>query len=283
MTYEKIEVQPLAGALGAEIAGVDLSADLGNQTFDEIHTAFLEHQVIVFREQKLTPEQQLAFGRRFGPPNIYPFVDGLPETPEIIEILKSEQDKKNFGGAWHSDTTYLGRPPLGTMLYAKETPTVGGDTQFANTYLAYEVLSDGMKAVLEGLVGINSAALKGAGGRAKTSGGNPDMKAANLEQSDELQASHPIVRTHPETGRKSLYLNRAHTVCFEGMAEEESRPLIDYLCHHITRPEFTCRVRWAVDTLTFWDNRCVQHYAINDYPGQRRRMHRLTIEGDRPS
>ena len=282
MTHHRIEVTRIAGALGAEIAGVDLSAPLDNSTAEEIHRAFLAHHVIVFRDQTLTPAQQVAFGRHFGTPNEYPFVEGLAEAPEVIEILKAEGDTRNFGGLWHSDTSYLPRPPLGTLLYAREVPTVGGDTLFANARLAYENLSAGMQALLAGLRGVNSAALRYAGGRRDAAAGNSEMKAKGVERADELEAIHPVIRTHPETGQKSLYLNGAHTLRFEGMTEGESKPLIDYLCAHIARPEFTCRVRWAADTLVVWDNRSTHHYALNDYHGHRRRMHRLTIEGDVP-
>ncbi len=282
MQYRSIEVEPLAGALGAEIAGVDISRPLANRAAAEIHRAFLDHHVIVFRDQRLTPPQQLAFGRHFGTPNEYPFVEGLAEAPEVIEILKVETDAKNFGGLWHSDTSYLERPPLATLLYAREVPPAGGDTLFANTRLAYGRLSEGMKAMLAGLQGVNSAALRHAGGRQDTAKGNTRMKAKNVERADDLEAVHPIVRTHPETGDKSLYLNTAHTVRFADMTEAESTPLIDYLTDHIRRPEFTCRVRWEVDTLVVWDNRSTHHYAVNDYQGHRRRMHRVTIEGDVP-
>jgi len=283
MGYQTLDVQPLAGALGAEIAGVDLSKELSNQVYDEIHQAFLEYQAIFFRDQTLTPQQQIAFGRHFGPPHDYPFVEGLPDAPEVFEILKTETDERNFGGAWHSDTTYTARPPLGTILYAHEVPEAGGDTMFANTYLAYESLSDGLKRTLDGLRGINSAALAGGGGRANLIKANTAMKGQNMADADALEAVHPVVRTHPETGRKALYINRPHTVRFEGWTEAESRPLIDFLCQHAVRPEFTCRFRWRPGSLAFWDNRCTQHFAIDDYAGQRRRMHRLTIEGEVPA
>ena len=282
MDYQRIEVKRIAGALGAEIGGVDLAEPLDNRAAAEVHQAFLDHHIIVFRDQKLTPPEQVAFGRHFGTPNEYPFVEGLQEAPEVIEILKVESDTKNFGGVWHSDTSYLPRPPLGTLLYAREVPAAGGDTLFANTRLAYETLSDGMKAMLAGLEGVNSAALRYSGGRRDAAKGNTQMLAKGVERADELEAVHPVIRTHSETGRKSLYLNTAHTVRFEGMTEAESKPLIDYLVAHIQRPEFTCRVRWAVDTLVVWDNRATHHYALNDYHGHRRRMHRLTIEGDEP-
>ncbi len=282
MAGQTIEVKPISGALGAEIAGVDLSAEIDAARFAEIRQALLDHLVIFFRDQTLTPDQQVAVGRRFGPPNRYPFVTGLKETPEIIEILKTEADETNFGGVWHSDTTYLERPPGATMLYAHDVPPAGGDTLFANACKAYDSLSDGMKALLDGLVAVNSAAMRRAGGRTALAAGNPAMKITNVAQADRFEAAHPVVRTHPETGAKALYLNLAHTERFKDMSQAESRPLIEYLSGHIVRPEFTCRFRWRAGSLALWDNRCAQHYAINDYPGQRRRMHRLTIEGERP-
>ena len=282
MADQTIEVRPISGSLGAVIAGVDLSRELDAAGFARIHQALLDHLAIFFTDQVLTPDQQVAFGRRFGPLNRYPFVTGLEETPEIIEILKTEADTANFGGVWHSDTSYLDRPPLATMLYAREVPPAGGDTLFANATMAYDSLSDGMKAMLDGLVAVNSAAMRRVGGRANLVADNPDMKVANVAAADRFEAEHPVVRTHPETGRKALYINTQHTVRFKDMSEAESWPLIKFLSDQIVRPEFTCRFRWRTGALALWDNRCVQHYAINDYPGRRRRMHRLTIEGDRP-
>ena len=282
MAEQTIDVRPVAGSLGAEIFGADLADNLTNQVYGEIHQAFLDYQVLFIRDQKLPPPQQAAFARRFGPLNDYPFVEGLKEAPEIIEIIKEPHETKNFGGVWHSDTTYLEEPPLGTALYALEVPSAGGDTMFANMYEAYETLSDGMKNMLDPLVGVSSAALRRTGGRAAGMDYKSSMTATNLDKADEIMAEHPVVRTHPETGRKALYVNSAHTVRFVGMTEAESKPLIDFLITHAVRPEFTCRFRWDVGTLAIWDNRCVQHFAINDYHGERRRVHRATITGDRP-
>ncbi|MBT4690103.1 MAG: taurine dioxygenase [Rhodospirillaceae bacterium] len=281
MAYQTLDVEPLAGAMGAVIHGVDLSGEVSNQAFDEIHQAFLDHKAIFFHDQNLDPHQQIAFGRRFGPMGAYPFMEGLPEAPETFEILKTEDDKQNFGGAWHSDMSFTTIPPLGTMLYSLEMPEAGGDTLFANTALAYDALSDGMKDMLDGLIGIYSAALKSSGGRAKRFEVNKSMNAKNMDQVD-MEAEHPIVRTHPETGKKALYLGKGHTVRFKDMTEAESRPLINFLSEHCVRPEFTCRFAWGVGSLALWDNRCTLHFAVDDYPGQRRRMRRLTIEGDKP-
>jgi len=282
MTEQIINVRPVAGSLGAEVFGADLAGNLTNEVYDTIHQAFLDYQVLFIRDQKLTPPQQAAFARRFGPLNDYPFVQGLEEAPEIIEIIKEPHETKNFGGVWHSDTTYLEVPPMGTSLYALEVPSAGGDTMFANMYQAYETLSDGLKKMIDPLTGVSSAALRRTGGRAAGMDYKSSMMATNLDKANEITAEHPVVRTHPETGRKALYVNSAHTVRFVGMTEEESKPLIDFLITHAVRPEFTCRFHWETETLAIWDNRCVQHFAINDYHGERRRVHRATITGDRP-
>jgi taurine dioxygenase len=268
-----MEVRPLSGALGAEIVGVDLS---GNFSEKEIRKAFLEHQVIFFRDQKLDPAQLLAFARAMGRPVEYPFVKGLPGFAEVIEVKKLEHERHNFGGIWHSDTAYLETPPMGSMLIAREVPPYGGDTEFASQYLAYEALSDGMRRLLSNLKAVNSSA------KADVSRTREDRIKEQGGESKELVGLHPVVRTHPETGRKALYVNVAHTVRFDGMTEEESAPLLQYLFRHQVKPEFTCRFRWGVGSLAFWDNRCTQHNPINDYHGYRRIMHRVTLAGDRP-
>jgi taurine dioxygenase len=267
----------VAGALGAEISGVDLSRPLSEATVAALRRAWLEHLVIFFRDQDLTPAQFLGFARRFGDPIEYPFVKGLDEYPEIIPVLKREHEQVNFGGVWHSDTAYLDIPPMASMLVAREVPPVGGDTLFANMYLAYETLSDGMKRMLEGLVAVNSSA------KADASRTREDrMKDSARAVTRDYAATHPVVRRHPETGRRALYVNVAHTVRFDGMTDEESAPLLDYLFRHQIRPEFTCRFRWRPGSVAFWDNRCAQHNAINDYHGHRRLLHRITLAGDTP-
>jgi taurine dioxygenase len=272
-------IEPLAGALGAEIRGVDLRRD---PPWKAIHEAFLEHSVLVFRDQELEPADLMKVGAHWGEPCHYPFVTGLPGFPFIFEVVKEENETVNFGGNWHSDTTYLAQPPLATLLYALETPQQGGDTLFANTQKAYEGLSEGMRALVDRLVGVNSASLKVTGGRRRMHSTIGGMKVHDMEKADELEAEHPVVRTHPDTGRKALYLSRSHTICFRDMSEAESRPLIEFLQAHQIRPEFTCRVRWSPGTLTVWDNRCTQHCAVNDYHGQRRRMRRLTVGAQTP-
>jgi alpha-ketoglutarate-dependent taurine dioxygenase len=273
----RLTVKRIAGALGAEIGGVDLR-ELTDDEVRAMRAAWLEHLVLFFRDQPLAPEQYMAFARKIGRPIEYPFVKGIPGFPEIIEVKKLEHEKVNFGGVWHSDTAYLEEPPMASMLLAREVPPRGGDTLFANMYLAYETLSDGMRRLLEPLYAVNSSAkadvTRTREDRLKTDGRDTVGK--------ELVAEHPVVRTHPETGRKALYVNFAHTARFRGMTEKESAPLLEYLFQHQVRPEFTCRFSWQVGSAALWDNRCAQHNPVNDYHGYRRLMHRVTLAGDRP-
>src|SRR3954447_25634059 len=272
-----MEIRRIAGALGAEIHGVNLAA-APDDAIAFIRKAWLEHLVVFFRDQDLTPAQFMAFAKRIGRPIEYPFVKGIPGFAEIIEVKKLEHEKVNFGGVWHSDTAYLEEPPMASMLLAREIPPYGGDTLFANMYAAYEALSDGMKRMLEPLYAVNSSAkadvTRTREDRLKTDGSDKAGK--------ELAAEHPVVRTHPETGRKALYVNFAHSVRFRGMTEQESAPLLNFLFQHQVRPEFTCRFTWQVGSLALWDNRCAQHNPVNDYHGYKRLMHRITLEGDRP-
>ncbi len=274
--YRHIKVRPIAGALGAEIEGVNIARPLGAEVVAEIREAFLDHLVVFLRNQKLTPHEQLAFAQQFGKPVEYPQLKGLPECPLITPVIKLAHERVNFGGIWHSDTTYMERPPMASMLYAIEIPPYGGDTLFANQCLAYETLSDRYRKMLDGLVGVNSS-LKADASRTR----EDRLRAAGAEH-QALIAEHPVIRTHPETGRKALYVNVGHTTHFKGLTEEESRPLLDYLFGHQVRPEFTCRFHWEPGSLAFWDNRCTQHNPVNDYHGFRRVMHRVTLAGDTP-
>jgi taurine dioxygenase len=278
MRANLIEVRPIAGAIGAEVRGVDLCAELSAATIADIRRAWLEHCVLFFRAQPLTPAQFLGFAKRFGEIVEYPFIRGIEGFPDIIPVVKLEHEKSNFGGVWHSDTSYLPQPPMGTLLIAREVPPKGGDTMFANTYLAYEALSDGMKRLLEGLIAVNSS-LKADASRTREDRVK-DMRRQDARK--EYVAEHPLVRTHPETGRKALYVNGAHTLHFKDMREAESAPLLDYLCQQQTRPEFTCRFHWQVGSIALWDNPCTQHNPINDYHGYRRAMQRITLAGDTP-
>ena len=277
-----ISIKPIAGALGAEVAGVDLSRPLSDGAIGEIRAALLENLVIFFHDQHLTPEQHLAFGRRFGALQIHEFVEAMEGYPEILEVRKEAEEKRNFGGGWHTDVSYLERPSLGSVLYALDVPDHGGDTMFANQYLAYEALSDGMKRMLEGMTAIHSARRPYGPNAARAHDYGPSSMHFIFSEAAHAEIEHPVVRTHRETGKKALYVNRTFTLRFKDMTEEESAPLLHYLCDHAVRPEFTCRFRWQPNSIAFWDNRCVQHNAINDYHGQRRILHRVTIEGERP-
>lgn len=271
-----ITVKPIAGALGAEVEGVDLSRPLDPAVVTELRQAWLQHLVIFFRDQPLTSEQYLAFAQHFGAPADYPMLKGIAGFPKIIEVKKLEHERVNFGGLWHSDTTYLDTPPMASMLLARETPPHGGDTLFANMYLAWDALSDAMRRMLRELKAVNSSA------KADASKTREDRVRADGKPAPEFSAEHPVARTHPETGRVALYVNPGHTVRFSGMTEEESRPLLDYLFQHQVRPEFTCRFAWRPGSIALWDNRCTQHNPVNDYHGYRRVMHRITLAGDRP-
>jgi taurine dioxygenase len=287
-SYRKIEVKPLAGALGAEIRGVDLKR-LDDATFAEVRSAWLEHLVVFFRDQNIEPEEQIAFAKRFGAIHHHPFMKGMEEHPEILEIVKEEGDTRAFGEVWHTDQMFNPKPAKATILYAKETPNVGGDTMFANMYLAYEALSEPMQALLAGVRTWNVGDRKklsqaGAMGPARQGSysGNAAMAAKVRDPGDlQTEAAHPLVRTHPETGRKTLYIGN-HTQTLEGFKHSEARPIIDFLMAHAVQPELTCRFRWEVGSMAIWDNRCTQHRALNDYHGKRRRMHRITIAGDAP-
>ena len=273
-----MNIRPIAGALGAVISGVDLSLGLSTALAADIRQVFLQHKVIFLRQQKLTPQQFLDFAKAMGEPIEYPFVKGLEGFPHIIEVKKLEHEKANFGGIWHSDTTYLEAPPMGSMLLSLEVPPYGGDTMFANQCLAYEALSATMKKLLDGLVGISSSAKadvsKTREDRIKSDGKDAAPKS--------YLAEHPVVRTHPETGQKALFVNVAHTAGIQGMSDEESAPLLQFLFQHQIKPEFTCRFAWEPNAIAFWDNRCAQHNPVNDYHGFRRVMHRITLQGDRP-
>jgi len=271
-------IRQIAGALGAELHGVDLTQPLSADVQHEIRAALLQHQVIFFRDQDLAPEQFMRFAQTLGQPVEYPFVKGLDGFPCVIEVKKLEHEKVNFGGIWHSDTTYLEQPPMGSMLLAKEIPPYGGDTLFANQYMAWDTLSDTMKSLLDGLVGISSSA------KADVSKTREDrIKSDGKDNAPQnYLAHHPLVRTHPETGRKALYVNIAHTSGIVGMTDAESAPILNFLFQHQVKPEFTCRFVWQPHSLAIWDNRCTQHNPVNDYHGFRRVMHRITLAGDTP-
>ena len=283
--YRHIEVGPLSGALGAEIGGVDLSA-LEPHGFEEIHQALLDHQVLVFRDQRLSPDAQASFAERFGPLMRYKFADHLPDNPFVTEIRSEPEDIFNFGGGWHSDSMNFERPPMLTLLYCVESPAVGGDTSFASLYLAWQSLSPGMQRLIRDMHQITATSLSYG---SSTAVGTDEFKQQvstptkmRPDEEDE-EFEHPVVRTHPDTGRLALYLSSAYSARFVSMTRSESLPLMRHLWNRATQPEFTCRVGWKPGTLTMWDNRCCAHYAHNDYPGLRRVMHRVIVQGQRPS
>jgi taurine dioxygenase len=278
--HSRITVTPYSASLGAVIGGVDLGRELDDETTAEIRQALLDHLVIFFRGQEITPEQHLAFARRFGTLNQHDQVKGMEGWPDIIEVRKEPGDERNFGGAWHGDVTYLPEPPLGSILYAREVPEIGGDTLWANCYLAFEQLSPGMRAMIEPLTVMHTPAK--IYGLASKDWSKDSSIHSEPNLSAHYETEHPLVRTHPETGRKALYVSGAYTPRFKDMTEEESTPLIDFLMWQCTREPFTCRWRWEKGDIAFWDNRCTLHYALNDYSGHRRVMHRVTINGDRP-
>ena len=271
-------VKKVSGPIGAIIQGVQLDEKLDENTFSDIYSAFLKYQVIFFRNQNFIPESLISFAKNIGRPISYPFVKGLDSFPEITPILKKETDVNNFGGIWHSDTTYQNEPPKGTMLYAIEVPEFGGDTEFSNQYLAYERLSNEMKIFLEKKKAFN---ISGKSEVTKTRSDVLKHSSLNLKN-NKLEAIHPVVRTHPETKKKSLYINQAHTTHFVGMSEEDSMPVLKYLFKHQINSEFTCRFKWKKGSVAIWDNRCTLHNPINDYHGYRRLMHRITFQGDKP-
>ena len=274
-----MKVTALAPAMGAEITGLDLAkGDFKSGLIDDIRAVWLKYHLLVVRDQNLSPQRQLELARTIGEPDIYPFLEGLDGFPEITSVLKREDETVNFGGVWHTDTIYQDKPPMATMLQAVELPPIGGDTLFANQHLAWDRLSDGLKQTLSCLRVICTA------GKAKVAASRTARIAekGKVVNADAMQASHPVVRTHPETGRKSLYASPGHVIRFDGWTEEESAGLLAYLFQHQILPEFQCRLGWRVGDIAIWDNRCTLHYPLNDYHGHRRLLHRITLKGDRP-
>ncbi len=276
-TYSEIEVRRISTAVGAEIGGIDLSRELSETAMREIDDAYRRYSVIFFRDQALTPEQHIAFAERWGSININRFFKPLDGYPMVAQVIKEPDQKDNIGGDWHTDHSYDQVPAMGSILYALEVPEVGGDTLFSSMYLAYESLSDGMKAMLQGLKAWHSSRHV-FGASIADDEYTKDGRIGNADNATQ-DALHPVVITHPLTGRKALYVNKDFTVRFDGWTVEESKPLLEYLYAHGTRPEFTCRFQWRPGSVAFWDNRATWHYAMNDYHGHRRIMHRITLEG----
>jgi taurine dioxygenase len=278
--YTTFDLHPMTMTLGAEIHGVDLGLEIAEDQFNEIRRAFTEFSVIFFRDQHLTPDQHIAFASRWGEINVNRFFKAIDSHPVIAEVRKEPDQETNIGGSWHTDHSYDQVPAAGSILYARQVPEIGGDTQFASMYAAYDGLSDGLKRMLEPLRATHSS--RHAFGRTAyriqqysddvgDRLGNPDAATQD--------ADHPVVIQHPLSGRKALYVNPGFTIRFSGWSDEESRPLLEYLYRQATKPEYTCRFHWQKNSLALWDNRATWHQALNDYPGQRRLMHRITIEG----
>jgi len=280
----QLSITPVTPELGADIHGVDLRT-AGPDTIAAIQAAFAERSLLFIRDQHLSLDDLPAVTAKFGAVLRVPYVEGVASHPDVIAVLKEAEEKKisTFGGTWHSDFSFLAEPPAATLLYAVELPPVGGDTIWASQYLAYEALSDGMKALLDPLRAVHTGWPHG------TSGPSPDVpvsKSVRMVRNDpsaDREVLHPVVRVHPVTGRKALFVNPVYTQRFEGMTVAESKPLLDYLHQHSTRAEFCCRLRWSPRTLTMWDNRCLMHLAVNDYDGHRRLLYRTTTAGEMPA
>ena len=280
MQYQRITVHPISGALGAEIHGVDLAQRLDEEQFAEIRQAFHDFGVIFFRDQTLTPEQHIAFAERWGAININRFFTAIDGYPMIAQVLKEPEQKKNIGGGWHTDHSYDLAPALGSILYAHEVPPSGGDTMFANMSLAYETLSAGLQGTLERLHALHSSRHVFGAQAARYQDQDNDItgRIGNPKLATQ-DAIHPVIIRHPDTGRKVLYVNPGFTLRFDGWTDEESAPLLQYVYKHAVRPEHTCRFQWRKGSMALWDNRATWHYALNDYHGHRRLMHRITVEG----
>lgn len=277
MNYSLIDVRPKSGFVGAEIFGVDLNKEISKEQFLEIRRAFGEFGVIFFRDQYLTPDEEIEFAEKWGIININRFFTNVDGYPKIAMVLKEANQKQNIGGAWHTDHTYDTEPAMGSILFAHEVPKKGGDTMFASMYSAYENLSEGLKKTLDGMQARHSS--RHVFGKARASRNDDTVGRIRNSETANQDALHPVIIKHPETGRKALYVNPTFTLGFDGWTDVESKPLLEYLYEHATKPEFTCRFKWEKGSIAFWDNRSTWHLAINDYHGERRLMHRITIEG----
>ncbi|MEC8695987.1 MAG: TauD/TfdA family dioxygenase [Pseudomonadota bacterium] len=285
MSYVHIEVDTHIGPVGAVVSGVDLSEQLNAEVVAEIHAAWLQHHVLFFRDQTLSPSAQARFASYFGELDQYPFMQPVDESAYVIPIIKEADATMNFGGDWHTDTSYKLRPPKATLLYAVEVPEQGGDTLFADATAAYQALSPAMRESLERWQGIYSPKLvHGQGGGYKSVAAKANLGQAYGGDADfaESEVEHPLIRTHEETGRKSIYCSKPHTVNIKGWSREESLAIFRFLTKHLTQEQFVTRFKWQAGSLAMWDNRCMFHNALNDYQGHRRHMHRVIVKGERP-
>lgn len=279
--FKHFDVVPLAGALGAEIKGLNLSNQLSPEQFAALNQAFLRYQVLVFHDQALGLSDQVAFASRFGPLFEHPYVEPFAEHPAVIRVLKEEGDTVNNGGAWHIDLTFMKRPPKASVLRMVKVPDHGGDTLFSNMYAAYDDLSPRMQDYLDGVQALHTASqLFGPTGYYRHQGHKSSIK--QMPSDSEYIVTHPVVRTHTETNRRSLFLNPGCIERLLDIPEREGRCVLEYLYHHSSKGEYCARVRWKKDTVVMWDNRCTMHYALNDYHGQRREGFRVMVAGERP-
>jgi taurine dioxygenase len=281
--YGRVTVEPVSGAGGAVVGGVDLARDLDDEVIAEVRRAVLDHHVVFFRGQRLEPAEQVAFSRRFGPSSPVPFIEPVAGHPEVIAVVREAHERQpyTFGSLWHSDFSFLPEPPFASILYALEVPPSGGDTIWANQAIAFETLSPGMQSMLTGLVGVHSAVNAYSTKMQSLHDTFTGMTVHTSEDAERTQ-HHPVVRAHPETGRAALFVNAQYTVGLDGFTRAESKPILDFLFDHATQPAFTFRWRWQVGDVAMWDNRCLQHMALADFTGNRRFMHRTTVAGDRP-
>jgi len=279
-----VQVDAIQRGLGGYVTGVDLSKPLADGELADIKAAWLDLGVLAFPDQALSPEQQAAFSAQFGELDVYPFMTPVQSHPNVIPIIKEPEAKMNFGGGWHTDTSYLAKPPKATVLYALETPPEGGDTLFADARAAFDTLSEGMQATLSGLTGVYSPKLvHGAKGAYRSDAAKESLGGSYDNAVDgESEVEHPLIRTHDDTGRRSIYCSLPHTHRIKGWTREESVPIFKYLMDHITQPEFVIRLKWTPGMLTIWDNRRVFHMAMNDYHGHRRHMQRVIVQGASP-
>ena len=274
-----MNTESISPSIGTIIHNLDVSQPMTNEILKKLRSIWLERQVIIIRDQRLTSEQYLGFAKQLGTPDLYPFLKGLESFPEITPILKKETEIANFGGVWHSDTTYQPCPPMATMLYALELPPIGGDTLFANQVQAYESLSDGLKDTLASL----NIVCRSDKAVAMATRADRIAERGRDTNKNNMVGIHPVIRTHPETGKKALYVNQAHSCHFEGWSIAESEGLLEFLYAHQIKEEFQCRHVWKKGDLAIWDNRCTLHYPVNDYHGHRRLLHRITLKGDIPA
>lgn len=279
-----METQALEGAFGVEVSGLNLGDKLSAAGIEALRAALLTHRLLVFRDQKLDALRLREFGRHFGSLDIHPYIEAVPGTPEVIAVVKEADEKHNFGGGWHSEVSFYEAPAMGTMLYAVDVPKEGGDTLLADEIMAYKALPDDVKQRIGDLTAKHSAEhIYGEGGvYQKRADGDASGTKTQRPETAKGHVEHPIVRSHPDTGEKILYVNLAFTIGITDLPEDEGRELLTSLVKHAVKPEFVTRLHWEPGTVAFWDNRCTQHYALNDYAGKRREMLRVVVAGDRP-